>query len=268
MPAGAACSAVCIAACEAATACFDGNAMLNVIDGEGNMIPTKISDLADADKDVSSPNARIQSVEIEDENGSPQLKASTETLNAVYAVEGDFTFIEVTVKDAAGNKFALNTTDDHGWVVVNEGSDGCVTPASEIASGDMVLLVPQKNGAALGKVVSTRSFGADRKHMVHTDSGLVYANQLLVTVFCKQERKKYERRIPLMDRLAIWKREEAEKVRVLEQKFDEVERRRAAAIAKDLVQIERRRGVGLAVCAAGCVVACTASTIGYAICEA
>jgi len=220
-PAGVACEFVCVGACTGSTACFDESAEIRTFDEHtGKQVTVKISDLA---HDKSDPE--VQTADFLGDG--THLKAATETLQAVVPVEGDWTFYEITaVTDSTlipetMQKVSLNTTDDHGWVVVDsDGSDGCVVHAAEVRVGDHVLVfLEDRMTPTVAKVIFTRSFQLPVKYAAYTESGLIVANGVLTTVFCDHDSDDCAANLALRDRLAVWKRRHMERIRDANKKF-------------------------------------------------
>lgn len=212
-PVGWACETVCVAACTASTACFDENALIRVWDeASGSMLTKKISEFADKTTDAEVQTAGFL-------GDGTHLKAATETLEAVVAIEGNWEFYEITVTtgpilSTRRNTLALNTTDDHGWIVVDsDGSDGCVVHAAEVQVGDFVLVFPEGSfSPVVAKVTYTRSFWLPTKYAAYTDSGLLVANGVLTTVFCDHDSNDCAANLTLKERLDVWKQRHAKQI--------------------------------------------------------
>jgi len=169
-----------------------------------SMVSTKISEL------VVDTDPLVQSVAPNAESG---LITGMETLNAVFVENGDWLFYEITVDAISdGMPIALNTTDDHGWVVVDEeGKNGCLVAADLVEVGDYVLVLSQDSDIPTpAKVTKTRSFESDKKYFAHTDSGLIVANGVVTSILCEFEANDCAADIPLADRLEKWLASEEE----------------------------------------------------------
>jgi hypothetical protein len=154
------------------------------------------------------------------------LKAATETLDAVVAIEGDWEFFEITastgpILSTRRNTVALNTTDDHGWIVVDsDGSDGCVVHAAEVKVGDNVLVFPEGSfSPVVATVTYTRSFRLPVKYAAYTDSGLLVANGVLTTVFCDHDSNDCAANLTLKERLDVWKQRHADQMEDAKEMF-------------------------------------------------
>jgi len=219
-PAGWACETVCVAACTASTACFDENARIRTWDeASGSMVTRKISEFADKTVDPEVQTADFL-------GDGTHLKAATETLEAVVAIEGNWEFYEITastgpILSTRRNTVALNTTDDHGWIVTDsDGSDGCVVHAAEVKVGDYVLVFPEGSfSPVVAQVTYTRSFRLPVKYAAYTDSGLLVANGVLTTVFCDHDSNDCAANLTLKERLDVWRQRHAEQMKDAKEMF-------------------------------------------------
>jgi len=219
-PAGWFCETVCVAACTASTACFDENAMVRTFDETtGETVTVPISELADKVVDPEVQTADFL-------GDGTHLRAATETLKSVVAIEGDWEFYEITAITGGSlstprNAVSLNTTDDHGWIVVDsDGSDGCVVHAAEVKVGDHVLVFPEDSFVpTIATVMSTRSFRLPTKYAAYTESGLLVANGMLTTVLCNHDSDDCAANLTLKERLQLWKNDHAEQVEDAHESF-------------------------------------------------
>jgi cell division protein ZapA (FtsZ GTPase activity inhibitor) len=183
------------------------------------MVTRRISEFADKTVDPEVQTADFL-------GDGTHLKAATETLEAVVAIEGDWKFHEITastgpILSTRRNTVALNTTDDHGWIVVDsDGSDGCVVHAAEVQVGDYVLVFPEGSfSPVVAQVTYTRSFRLPVKYAAYTDSGLLVANGMLTTVFCDHDSNDCAANLTLKERLDVWKQRHAKQMEDAEEMF-------------------------------------------------